>query len=524
MPIDPSIPLSANTQGLDVGKLVSMAQFAHQMRQQQQAEQNQNALKTVLSAPGAFDPQTNTITPKALQSVMQIDPNIGIKLRDDQILQQMKAAQVKHYESENGKMSFDALTGIAGASIDAYDDAKKRGASEPDAIQAATKVRNEGAKNSGGLLSDSDVDKLTNSPFDPSTARTFAGLNKEWSTGRRAETTEAERERHDQAVEANVARGQNIRVETGEAAKWQVLTDPTKKDAAGNPVQYRYNPETGQSTTLDASTPYKPGGAQRIGGGSTGGEFTPEMGGLMAAMAAKGISLPTGFRSKAQQVELYKGILNKYQDKTPDEIADLIKTGQIEFGAQKKETQTAAGVAGKVEVAANEIQAMTPVVLEASNKVPRGSFVPLNKLVQMANTSISDPNLKELKIRINSLLNAYDLLAARGGTDQAKREETRNLLLSADSPEALKAALNSFGIEASVAHEAAVKATKVPELPDDGKAAKNTAPSAKADVAALKASMPAVKDRVAGSTAWKAPNGQEYVWNGTAWDPKEGGK
>lgn len=192
--------------------------------------------------------------------------------------------------------------------------------------------------------------------------------------------------------------------------------------------------------------------------------FSDDEGALMAALAERGVSLPTGFRSKEQQKAMYQGILARNPDKTPDEIADLIKKGSIELGAQKKETQTAAAVAGRVEVAQNEIEEFVPLVRAAALKVPRGNFVPLTRLLQTADSSISDPNLKVLKGRINALLNAYDMLAARGGTDMDKRAEVRNLLTSADGPEALEAQLDSFMQEAAAAHRAAVKATKVPEL------------------------------------------------------------
>lgn len=197
---------------------------------------------------------------------------------------------------------------------------------------------------------------------------------------------------------------------------------------------------------------------------AAGAGFTDEMGALMGALAERGVSLPTGMRSQAQQAELYKGLLERNPGKTPDQIADMIKTGQIELAAQKKETGVAAGIAGKVEVAANEIDQFIPLVEDASSKVQRDKFVPVNRLLQMSEAQLSDPNLRALKIRINSLLNAYDLLAARGGTDVAKREEVRNLLTSADSPDVLKTALQSFKLESDAAHRAAVAATKVPEL------------------------------------------------------------
>jgi len=177
------------------------------------------------------------------------------------------------------------------------------------------------------------------------------------------------------------------------------------------------------------------------------------------------VSIPTGFRSKEQQAALYSGILERNPDKTPDQIADMIKKGEIEFGAQKKETTTAAGIAGKVQVFANELDENIPLVRKAAAAVPRGEWTDLNKLVQMGDNKISDPKLKTLKGYITSTLNAYDALAARGGTDVDKRAENRRLLLSSDGPEAFDAQLKVFENEANVAKKAAYEATKSPELP-----------------------------------------------------------
>jgi hypothetical protein len=190
--------------------------------------------------------------------------------------------------------------------------------------------------------------------------------------------------------------------------------------------------------------------------------FGPDAAALMGALAERGISLPTGMRSKEQQRALYQGLIARNPGKTPDEIADLIKSGQIEFGAEKKETQTAAAVAGRVEVAANEIKQFAPLVQQASSAVPRGSFLPINKLMQMSETQLQDPNLAQLKIYINSMLNAYDMLAARGGTDVKKREEAHALLTSAQSPEVLQKNIQAFLKEADAAGVAANAATKAP--------------------------------------------------------------
>ena len=212
--------------------------------------------------------------------------------------------------------------------------------------------------------------------------------------------------------------------------------------------------------TINAA--YGKGGAAA----QSAGDFTPKMGQLMAALAEKGVSLPAGMRSRAQQIQLYQGILDRNQDKSPDEIADMVKKGQIEFGAQKKETQTAAGIAGKVEVAANELKEFVPLVRQASADLKRSNLRSLNELVQMGDEQISDPTLKKLKGYIVGTLNAYDVLAARGGTDAEKRAENRKQLLSAEGDRAINAALDVIQKESDIAHKASVEATRVPELGD----------------------------------------------------------
>jgi hypothetical protein len=201
--------------------------------------------------------------------------------------------------------------------------------------------------------------------------------------------------------------------------------------------------------------------------------FTDQSSQLLASLAAKGVALPVGLRSKEQMTSTLNGLIAKYPSFTPDQIADQIAGGQIDFGAAKKETTTAAAQAGRVAIATNELNTFAPLVLQASAAVPRGSFLPVNKLLQIGETQISDPNLKQLKIAVTSMLNAYDQLAARGGTDMKKREEAHSLLTTADSPEALSAAVAMFQKEAQAAGDAAAAAT---EYRKPGEAPKATAP------------------------------------------------
>jgi hypothetical protein len=189
------------------------------------------------------------------------------------------------------------------------------------------------------------------------------------------------------------------------------------------------------------------------GGGSGQGQA------LLAALNERGANLSSGgSRSKDQINRTAEKIMERHPDMSPDQVAEMIIDKQIEFKADVKETQTAAAVAGRVKVAGNEIEQFAPLVLQASANVKRGDFVPLTTLLQKKDTAISDPNLKQLKISIVSLLNAYDQLAARGGTDKEKRAEAHRLLTAADGPEALAAGIQQFRKEWQKALIAAEKA------------------------------------------------------------------
>lgn len=207
--------------------------------------------------------------------------------------------------------------------------------------------------------------------------------------------------------------------------------------------------------------------------------FGSSEGDLLAALAEQGVSLPAGMRSKEQQLATVRSLISRNPAMSADEIARKVGTGQIGFNVDKKETSTAAGISGKIRYAENEIQNIAPVIREASQLVPRGSFVPWNKLKQMGESSISDPNLKQLKSYMNTLSNAYDMLAARGGTDQEKRSHNRAMFDTADSPEALDAALQAVENEAALSDRAGVSSTQRRAPPSIA------APAIPADIAAL---------------------------------------
>jgi len=171
---------------------------------------------------------------------------------------------------------------------------------------------------------------------------------------------------------------------------------------------------------------------------------------VMAAMVDAGVQLPAG-RGGKQLTETITGLIAAHPGDTPQQIAQRVKEGKIDTAAQTKEATTAAAQVGKVSVAENELLNMGPKALAASTTVPRTQWVPVNQMLQKGQAANSDPNLKEFAQRTNAILNAYDVLGARGGSDVAKRAENRQNLLTADSPEAYKRAIDVMQDEARIA-------------------------------------------------------------------------
>ena len=189
--------------------------------------------------------------------------------------------------------------------------------------------------------------------------------------------------------------------------------------------------------------------------GGAAGAFTSEMGALQAAMIEQGVTMPAGFRGAKQQANILQGLIERNSGKTPDEIATMLKNGKLSLTAATKEANVAGGIAGKIRYAEEELVGLAPKLLEASAAVPRGSFVPWNRLQLYTESQMSDPKLKTLQSYLTTFSNAYDVLGARGGTDVAKREHARALLNAADSPEALQSAIKTILEEAKISGEAA---------------------------------------------------------------------
>jgi hypothetical protein len=142
--------------------------------------------------------------------------------------------------------------------------------------------------------------------------------------------------------------------------------------------------------------------------------------------------------------------------------------------------------AANISLAANEANNMIPIALEASAAVPRGEWMPWNKMVQAYQTGRSSPQLARFVAATNSLVNSYVRAVSPSGVPtDSMREHAYSMLNSAQSPQAYQAVTSIMQDEMKAAMAAPGQVRK--ELRGEGGA--EAAPAATPDKAAVEAEM-----------------------------------
>lgn len=169
-----------------------------------------------------------------------------------------------------------------------------------------------------------------------------------------------------------------------------------------------------------------------LGRGAQGGENLAKIQGLVAQKArAQGID-PTDIQQRAA------------------DAAGL--------GAQARSLGTSAG---RMAAAAYEAQGAIQLGLDASASVPRTSFVPLNRAMQMVQANTGDPALKQFVAANNTIINTFArAISPTGSPTVSDKEHAREMLSTADSPEAYAAVLQQMQKEIDMAHKAPEQARR----------------------------------------------------------------
>lgn len=126
-----------------------------------------------------------------------------------------------------------------------------------------------------------------------------------------------------------------------------------------------------------------------------------------------------------------------------------------DFAAYQAATRAAAVRGAQIGVAATELTQFAGPALAASERVPRGQWVPINKLQQNVKRMESDPDLREFSNRNAGLITAYAQVISRTGVPTVRAQNrAEDLLNTAESPEAYQRAVDTLINEADLAEKA----------------------------------------------------------------------
>ncbi len=113
-----------------------------------------------------------------------------------------------------------------------------------------------------------------------------------------------------------------------------------------------------------------------------------------------------------------------------------IAAKMAEFGGIKAGQRTAGTRSANIEIAANEVNQLAPLALDASKQVVRSGFLPFGKAEIMFDTNTNNIPMRQFAMANTALVNAYGQAMARNGTATVSdKEHAREMLSTAfDQP------------------------------------------------------------------------------------------
>ena len=163
---------------------------------------------------------------------------------------------------------------------------------------------------------------------------------------------------------------------------------------------------------------------------------------------------------------------------TPKEAAAHLSQKQQEYNAQGQGLNAEARTTGVREANLNLIlkaaDAAIPAALEASDKVARTGWVPLNKIIQGGEVIASDPDLKKFGMANLQLAEHWArAMNPTGVMRESDRDKALSFLSTADSKDTYKAAVQQLRTQIERERDA-VKATRgMSDLPGSISPTKN---------------------------------------------------
>lgn len=154
--VDASIPMGFRPTpniGPDVAGALQNAQAMWQLDAAKKQQQSQNALKTILSSPGAIDASGNP-TPDAMSKIMAADPATGMKFQQNALAMMQNQEQLRTTQLKRQQELSDRAEPIRIETYRVYNETPGSAAAKQAAAQKVYAERIEELKTGGGLSSE----------------------------------------------------------------------------------------------------------------------------------------------------------------------------------------------------------------------------------------------------------------------------------------------------------------------------------------------------------------------------------
>jgi len=157
--------------------------------------------------------------------------------------------------------------------------------------------------------------------------------------------------------------------------------------------------------------------------------------------------------SRQQKAEIFDMIPQIAKEKGMS--SEDIVAAQQRFIADSAEAKTLGQMTARTAAPAAEAQKFGEYAKQLSKEVPRGSFVPINELLQKTEASISDANLLSLRAAVNTFISEYSrAVTPVGSSTDFARKKAFDLLSTATSQEAFDRVVDVMNKEMEYAQEA----------------------------------------------------------------------
>lgn len=425
--VDPSVILGGSTNFLNIGDIQKAQSNALALQQQQRQAAGQNALQKLYADPK--NTVNGQLTPAALKAVMAIDPQTGFAIQDQQLKMQDNQTKVASDQHD-----YIAST-VATPAMEAYQDALKT-MPQPQAAAVAQSVYSDGLKTAGssGLFSSDQVAQMPQN-FDP--VRVGAGLQSysDYQKNGLAQSKLGLEAANDQAKlgidqQRLGIEGARLNMDAPSVKGWQVMTDPS----TGN--QIRYNPNTGQATSLDGSKPVALGGnIQKPGANGEVSPDDPNMNATAGAIAAGQLPPLTGYalKSPAGQQLMAKVLQIKPDYSAPNYNASVTSDKAFDTGQQGNAVRS-------FNVGISHLTTLQTLA-DALNNGDVKTFNKIGNQVASETGSPAPTNFNAAKAIVgDEIIKAI----VGGGGALADRENAQNQIDAANSPEQLAGVIKTY--------------------------------------------------------------------------------